>query len=561
MYTGAGRLSVVGLTVVGPTGITESRLSADNGAGECLLADLQVGLGGVVSADAGTITVSGTIVNLGTIQATAGGLFEATTGLDNDGELYAGGAGDLRTGTGFGLTMQPATLLTVENNGSTVDVGADMVHDGTLIVRDYGGLTVAGSIDAGVSDWSEGTFQDATVNVGGQLRLGIGHNAHYETVRSEITVNSLVAVGHGSTSTLDMRGGELIARYLRVGYNVGSDGVLILSAEGIFNPWVGFTDPADAFVVGYAGSGAVTQLDGTVTRENSDIGYPELAVGGSEGGKGIYNLHGGAMHLSNFRLGMNGEGTFTQTGGDVTVHDTLNFGQQMAGRGFYHLRGGTLTVDAITNGAGDGQLNVDGGALTLTGPSASVKELNVGLETGSVGIPNMGYKENGSVYSHCNAWAACAEAALGRGDLAFETFMAYQPISMNDRAEIREIEPYVHCAQVQAAPFYKPGRARNPWVTGSITWTWLAATQYILGIRAGYLGLRIDPCIPSKWERFEVTRRFRGGVYHIEVANPDSLCKGVHRLVVNGEELDGDVAPLPKRPGEEIYVTAVLEDD
>jgi len=183
------------------------------------------------------------------------------------------------------------------------------------------------------------------------------------------------------------------------------------------------------------------------------------------------------------------------------------------------------------------------------------------IETGSIGIPNMGYKENGSVYSHCNAWAACAEAALGRGDLAFKTFMDFQPISMNDRAEIREIEPYVYCAQVQAAPFYKPGRGRNPWVTGSITWGQLAATQYILGIRPEFQGLRIDPCIPSKWKGFEVTRRFRGGVYHIEVANPEGLCKGVHRLTVNGDEIDGNVTRLPTRPGEEIYVTATLAQD
>jgi len=179
-------------------------------------------------------------------------------------------------------------------------------------------------------------------------------------------------------------------------------------------------------------------------------------------------------------------------------------------------------------------------------------------EIGSVGILNMGFKENGSVYSHPNAWAACAEAALGRGDLAFKTFMAFQPIVMNDKADIREIEPYVLSAQVQAKPFIKPGRGRNPWVTGSVAWSWLAATQYILGIWPEYHGLRIDPCIPSSWDGFEVTRRFRGGVYHVKVRNPHGVCRGVARLRVGGEQIEGNVAPLPERKGQDVRIEATL---
>jgi len=180
-------------------------------------------------------------------------------------------------------------------------------------------------------------------------------------------------------------------------------------------------------------------------------------------------------------------------------------------------------------------------------------------QIGAVGIVNMGFKENGSVYSHCNAWAACAEAALGRGDLAFKTFMDFQPIMMNDHAEIREIEPYAMSAQVQAEPFIKPGRGRNAWITGSIAWNWLAATQYILGVWPEYDGLRIDPCIPSSWKGYEVTRRFRGGIYDIKVANPHRLCRGVRKLVADGRRIPGNIAPLPGRPGQRIAVEATLE--
>ena len=41
------------------------------------------------------------------------------------------------------------------------------------------------------------------------------------------------------------------------------------------------------------------------------------------------------------------------------------------------------------------------------------------------------------------------------------------------------------------------------------------ATQWILGVRPTYAGLRVDPQLPGSWESLEVTRKFRGTTYHI----------------------------------------------
>ncbi|MDP6546369.1 MAG: PEP-CTERM sorting domain-containing protein [Phycisphaerae bacterium] len=405
VFTGAHRLTVYQRAIVGPAGLTESRLSANNASGECiLLSGLEIGRGGIAEADEGTISVSGTvtnegviradggtisvggtITNEGVIQAVGGGLFEASVGLDSAGNISVNSMGDLRTGTGYGLTMQPLTTLAIEDSGSTVDISTGMVQDGWLNIKNHGQLVVGNSIDAGLNDWSQADLQDAEVEVGGQWRLGINHNAQLKTARSDIVVGSLMSVGHDLTSTLDMRGGTLTTRYLYLGYNVGSSGTMIMSTDSGFQPWVGFTDSSEAFEVGYAGTGIVTQLSGMVTRANTDVAYPNLAVAGGEGGKGTYDLHDGTIRLTDFRLGQGGEGTFTQTGGDVTVHNELIFGQQLAGMGVYDLQDGTLSVLEISNGAGSGQLNVDGGVLTLTGPSAEVKELNIGLRAGSSG--------------------------------------------------------------------------------------------------------------------------------------------------------------------------------
>jgi N,N'-diacetylchitobiose phosphorylase len=66
-------------------------------------------------------------------------------------------------------------------------------------------------------------------------------------------------------------------------------------------------------------------------------------------------------------------------------------------------------------------------------------------------------------------------------------------------------------------------------------------TQYILGIRAELAGLRIDPCIPAKWEGFSVNRRFRGKDVRIEVQNPDHVSYGIKKILVNGQAVDGNL--------------------
>ena len=75
-------------------------------------------------------------------------------------------------------------------------------------------------------------------------------------------------------------------------------------------------------------------------------------------------------------------------------------------------------------------------------------------------------------------------------------------------------------------------------MTGSSGWAYYAATRYMLGIRPGFDGLTVDPCIPAEWDGFEVVRKWRGAEYWIKVANPDHVEKGVIRITVDGEPAD-----------------------
>jgi cellobiose phosphorylase len=159
-------------------------------------------------------------------------------------------------------------------------------------------------------------------------------------------------------------------------------------------------------------------------------------------------------------------------------------------------------------------------------------------------VYNKGIKENAGIFNHPQAWAVMAECLRGNGDQAFEYYRAYMPSAYNTRAELREIEPYVHSQTTYASCSPNAGKSRVPWLTGTASWSLFVAMQHILGIVPEVDGLRIDPCIPREWPGFEAQRQFRGHNLRIVVSNPAKLSRGVRELRVDGKVIPGNVAPI-----------------
>ena len=178
--------------------------------------------------------------------------------------------------------------------------------------------------------------------------------------------------------------------------------------------------------------------------------------------------------------------------------------------------------------------------IMLNGPSYTVPDEDIGFVTRVY----PGLKENGAIFSHPNPWAWAAECVLGRGDRAMEFYDSLSPYNQNNMIEIREAEPYSYCQFVVGRDHTAFGRARHPFMTGTGGWAYFSATRYMLGIRPEFDYLSVDPCIPSDWKEFEVTREWRGAVYHIKVSNPEGVMKGVKSLMLNGTE----IAKLPLQP-------------
>ena len=167
------------------------------------------------------------------------------------------------------------------------------------------------------------------------------------------------------------------------------------------------------------------------------------------------------------------------------------------------------------------------------------------IEYGEISSYPAGYKENAGIFCHNNPWIMIGETVLGRGDRAWEYYKKINPAYLEDISELHKTEPYVYAQMIAGKDAFKPGEAKNSWLTGTASWNFYTVTQFILGIRPDYEGLIIDPCIPADWKSFKVTRKFRGATFEIEVQNPKGVSKGVQKINLDGKVLtDNNRVPL-----------------
>ncbi|NDV63206.1 glycosyl transferase [Puniceicoccales bacterium CK1056] len=178
-------------------------------------------------------------------------------------------------------------------------------------------------------------------------------------------------------------------------------------------------------------------------------------------------------------------------------------------------------------------------------------------EIGGVSTYPPGAKENGGIFLHSNPWVMIAETMRGNGDRAYKYYLQINPAAKNDDIDTYEIEPYVYAQNILGDEHPQFGLGRNSWLSGTASWTYQAATQYILGIQPTHQGLRIDPCIPSAWNGFKVRRVFRDATYIIEVDNSENICSGVATVELNGTLLDSNTIPV-QEPGSENRVVVTM---
>ena len=192
------------------------------------------------------------------------------------------------------------------------------------------------------------------------------------------------------------------------------------------------------------------------------------------------------------------------------------------------------------------------------------------LELGKISSYPPGYKENAGVFCHTNPWLMIAEAILGEGDGALDYYMRINPSAREAISEVHRCEPYVYAQMIAGRDAPTHGEAKNSWLTGTAAWNLVAISQWILGIRPEYDGLRVDPVIPRSWPGFRATRQFRGTTYDIEVVRqtgggraggPGEVATGrvpAVELIVDGRSIEGTTIPLPEAGTRRVQVEVRL---
>ena len=172
---------------------------------------------------------------------------------------------------------------------------------------------------------------------------------------------------------------------------------------------------------------------------------------------------------------------------------------------------------------------------------------------------NPGIKENAGIFKpYAGLGASWPKPCSVMGDRAFEYCKASLPAAYNDKAEIRQCEPYVQGQTTYSTFSPRPGNTPAPpgsraprlgRITALRSTSWASVPEYD--------GLRIDPCLPSDWKGFKAERRFRGKRVTIEVRNPKGLCKGIASLELNGEKLEGSLVPAGMLKAENTVVAVM----
>jgi cellobiose phosphorylase/cellobionic acid phosphorylase len=165
-------------------------------------------------------------------------------------------------------------------------------------------------------------------------------------------------------------------------------------------------------------------------------------------------------------------------------------------------------------------------------------------DVGRLSVLRLGCGENGTVYVHAAVFYALANLMARRPDRALEVLRRIAPMMGADDPEVTQAAPYSY-VNSYVGPCYPAheGRTLANWYTSSCSWTLLAITDWLLGVRPTYDGLLIDPCLPSDWEGASLRREWRGAYYEITITKPRGPVGGRVEVSLDGVAQPGNVVP------------------
>lgn len=152
-----------------------------------------------------------------------------------------------------------------------------------------------------------------------------------------------------------------------------------------------------------------------------------------------------------------------------------------------------------------------------------------------------GSRENGGVYMHAATWGLKAAAMRRDADAVGSIWRSISPPLRCTEPDAYAAEPYCLPGNVDGPLSTCPGRAGWTWYTGSAAWLNRVSIEHLIGARADWDGLRIDPCPFPEMGEVRAVRQWRGREIHIHfdagAFHPEHDCV----LTVNGSVLDDNL--------------------
>lgn len=142
------------------------------------------------------------------------------------------------------------------------------------------------------------------------------------------------------------------------------------------------------------------------------------------------------------------------------------------------------------------------------------------------------------MYNHGVAFKIVADCMLGNGETAYNTLKLISYDNPNNQNN--GMEPYA-VSNMYMGPEnpYIAGYAPMSWITGTAGWLYRAVTEYLCGVKPTVNGLKLQPCLPSKWSNVSVVRKFRGTSYNITFVTSNQ-----NKIEVDGKPIQTDVLPI-----------------
>ena len=397
-------------------GVFGSGIFTQSGGSNQINGDLNLG---ILSGSHGTYTLGdGSLIVNGNIVGGSG----SSSLVINGGDLSVGGGnGSISVSLlGLGYSSGSHGSYNLSGAGSVSATIEEIGGVGTGSFIQSGGANQAGSLFIGDGpgsnssyDLSGGSLSAATENIGtysngsftqsgganqvnNNLYLG---NASYTLSGGSLsTGGNIVNVG---TSTLNLDGGSMSVAggtgsisvtNLNLGSTAGSNGTLTLSSTGIFQ---GSTQVAGALqvsnvTVGVAGSGTFTQtggvlsVDSFVNNDTTALNGGTLTVNGSLNNYNSLTMAGGTINGSGMLendAAMSGYGTIGGSGG-------------LTNYGLFSQGAGTLVLSSIGTNTNYGNMDMAGGHLVqLSGSGVTLNNvgslnMNGAIVTGSGKLDN-----------------------------------------------------------------------------------------------------------------------------------------------------------------------------